>query len=524
MVDWDRATFEAVQEDAVPRAAILSDEVRAEISLLRSENEVLKESMADVRALLDYEDRGWQLISQIASGEHLEGLDLNEVKEISQRIRPRMTAISLAKRGADLHAGYVWSKGVHIEGTESTGGPGRPAGLSAFFRNTTNQESIFSAIAHEELQKARYADGNVFALCDTQSKTVRLIPLKDITAVIVNPDFPTEVIAYRREWKPDPEKNPKVRWYYTNRWDGKKQKSFTSNGVTEIVDLNSIIVDKKFNRAPGYVLGIPDAIAAMPHIAAYDEIMAYGRVVTESLAKILYKVTSASKSGVQSTGVKIAGFGGHGGTASMMEGQDLSAVSTAGRGYDFSSARPVAAMAAAALNVSNMDLLNDSAAAGSSYGSAAALVPANKNAMRLMQAEWVELYEEILSVFKLTSKRVWFDPIDDADLYRESQSLKLLSDALSDEEYRRSVLDLLDVSGDPLNIPDTLKLRSQAPETGAAAQQAAPDQGRATGSGNGSQNDMRNDTISQSLLPNMQMDALVERLESILARFDEKGL
>lgn len=526
MTDWDRATYEALQEDAPRTVALVTDEVKAQLSRLQRENEELREGMDEVRLMLDYEDRGWTLISSIASGEHIEGLSLEEVKSISARIRPRMIATSLTKRGVELHTGYNWGKGMHIEGIQRSGKRGAPGKLISFFENRTNQESVFSATAHAELQKARYADGNIFALCDTRTRTVRVIPLSEIIQIRVNPDFPGEVVAYKRQWNPEPDKGPRVRWYYTNRYEGAKRKTFTTNGVIEPVDQDAVIVDKKYNRAPGWVLGVPDALAAMPHIAAYDEIMSFGRVVTESLAKILYKVTNKTANQVKSTGVKIAGFGGHGGTASMMEGQDLTAVSTAGRGYDFSSSRPVAAQAAAALNVSNMDLLNDSSAAGASYGAASALAPANKLAMRFMQDQWIELYTEILSVFDLTSERIWFDPLDDEDKYRSSQSLKLLSDALSNEEYRGAALDILDVPGNASETPDILAFRSaNADPNRAAAQQAAPDQGRANGAGGGGQgaNDQRSDTISQSLLQNMQADTLIEKLESLMARLDEKG-
>jgi hypothetical protein len=522
MVDWDAATYEALQEDAPRNAAILSDQVIRENVELRNQVSTLSESLDEVRMMLDYEDRGWQLISQIGAGEHLEGLDLDEVKDLSQRIRPRLAAQGLTKRGADLHSGYVWSKGLNIEGVKPTGKRGTPSNLQKFYNRVTNQESLFSALAHEELQKARFADGNVFILCDTAKRTARVIPIKDITGVKVDPDFPSDVIAYRREWKPDEKKPAKVEWYYTNRWDGPKQRTFTQNKVTETINRNAVIVDRRFNKSPGYVLGIPDAVAAMPWIAAYDEMTQNGMVVTESLAKILYKVISKSKTTAASVGVKLAGFNGTGGTASMMEGQDLAAISTAGKGYDFGSYRAIGAMAAAALNVPNAELLSDSAAAGSSYGALSALTPSTKNAMRLMQAEWIELYLEVFEVFSLGRPRIWFDSLEDVDQYRASQSLTLLSSTLSDEEFRAAALDLLDIAGDPSQIPETLKLRSQPAQT--AATQGSPGQGVSNDSAGSGANDLRSDTISQeSLRSQMANDDFLARLEELVNRMEAAG-
>src|SRR5690606_11569661 len=140
----------------------------------------------------------------------------------------------------------------------------------------------------------------------------------------------------------------------------------------------------------GHVLGIPDGLAGLAWSEAYGQIMQYGQVVNESLATILFKVTNSTKQGVQSTGVKIANFGDHGGTASMVQVQDRTPGSAAGRGYAFAQARPVSSMAGSAWSVSCRGLRNDSSAAGSSYGSANALVGGNRNAMLLMQKEWAD--------------------------------------------------------------------------------------------------------------------------------------
>ena len=518
MVDWDRATYEALQEDTPRTAAILSDEVLRRVESLENENAQLKESLEDVTLMFKAEDHGWQLISGLASGERLEGLDLSEVKEISKAIRPHVAGDNLVKRGVDLHSGYNWSKGLNIDGVKKTGQRGRPASLIGFYNNPINQDSLFSSTAHEELQKARYSDGNIFLACNTKDATVRRIPLDQITAIKVNPEFPEEIWAYQRTWNPNDRVDSKEikKWYYTNRFQGSKQQSYTVQGETVKVDPDVIVVDKRFNRQIGYPLGIPDVVAAMPWIAAYQEIIQYGRVVSESLSRILFKVISNSKAGSKQAAVKIAGMTGFGNTSSMVEGQDVAAIQTAGKGYDFVTARPVAAMAAAALNVPNMEFLSDSSAAGSSYGAAAALTPSTKNAMRLMQAAWIEVFYEVLDVFSLSSKRIWFDPLEDTDLYRGMQAITLGSITLSDEEYRGKVLDLLDIAGDPTKIPDILKTRTTAAQTA-----ASPDQGRSNGTGGGGQgaNDQRSDTI-ESLRRQMADEDILSRWESVASRLE----
>lgn len=528
MTNWDRATYEALQEDSI-RTELLPDErLRAEVASLRDQNESLQESMAEVRAMMAYEDQGWKLIAGVASGERLEGLEIDEVNEIAAKISPRVAA-GMPKRAVDLHAGFVFGRGCYIEGTEKPKGAGRPSGIRRFYTDTVNQETLFSETAREELQKARFITGNVLLACNTRTKNVNRIPFNQVTNIKVDPNFPENVIAYQRTWdtKDGTNDSVKKRWYYTKRYTGTKV-SYYADGAGGLipVDRETIIVDLRANRQVGHVLGIPDGLAGLHWAEAYGQIIQYGQVVNESLAKILYKVTNKTKAGVQSTGVKVSNFSGHGGTASMVEGQELSAVSTAGRGYDFSAARPVAAMAAMAWNVSNMDLLNDSSAAGSSYGSANALVPGNRNAMILMQKEWSSVFQDVFEVMGFERPRITWEPLETPDQYRSAQALTLLSTTLHDEEYRMKALDIMDIVGESSDIPETLKMRSQPEQT--AAQQSAPDQGRSSGTGTGNgdsggqgANDLRSDSInSENLRHEMANEDYLNRLEDLVSRLE----
>lgn len=519
MTNWDMAIYEALADDARRNEMIPSDRALAEVETLRGENELLRESIAEVRAMMGYEDRGWALISGIASGDRLEGLDIDEVQAIAEKISPRVAA-GMPKRAVDLHSGFVWGRGCYIEGTAKSSGRGAPTAVRNIFIDPSNQDSLFSDSAREELQKERFITGNVLAVVNTKTKKIDRIPFNQIKGVKVDPDFPEKSIAYLREWdtQDGTVNSTKRLWYYTKRYDGTRQKSFTKEGVTTQVAQNVTIVDLRANRQVGHVLGIPDGLAGLHWAEAYGQILQYGQVVNESLAKILFKVTNKTKQGVQSAGVKIANFGGHGATASMAEGQELSAVSTAGRGYEFANARPVAAMAAMSWNVSNMDLLNDSSAAGSSYGSANALVPGNRNAMLLMQREWADFYKDIFELLVQKRPTIVFEPFEAPDKYREMQSIKLGSDALTDEEYRMTVLDTLDIVGDPTEIPEILKMRTAIANP--AVQQAAPDQGQSNGTASGGQgaNDQRSDGIGESLRREMAMADIVDRFEELVIR------
>lgn len=501
------------------------DAMKIQSEALSAENQELREGISEVRAMLSLEDRGWQIVAGVVGGDRLEGLELDEVQAISKMIQPRVAAGSLPGRAADLHAGFVWGRGLNIEGLERRNGRGNPGAIVKFGEARVNRESFLSATAQQELQKARFTDGNVLFACDPVAKTVKRIPFNQITDIRVDPDFPEDILAYQRTWNPAASKGaePQVRWYVTSRFQGKRPQSKRPQSIGEEgsrhpVDQNVTIIDGRFNRQPGFVLGIPDGLAGLHWAEAYGEHVQYGRVVTEVLAKILLKVKNSSKAQTNASAAKIGGMAGVGNTASMGEGQDIEAIRTAGNAYSFEKLRPIAAMAAAAWNVSNADLLNDSAAAGSSYGALNGLVLGNRNAMTLMQREWVDLFREIFDFMGFRNVKLWFEPIEAPDMYRHAQALTLLSPNLTESEVRSKALDIVDIAGDPYEA-GTLRNKQIAADA-TAAQAASPDQGVSNGTGgadSGQKNDLRSDGISEALAA-MQLDemrSLVERFEIV---------
>lgn len=492
---------------------------------LQEENVELRESIDEVRALLSADDRGWVIIQGLHSGDRLEGLDLSEIHDIIKMLQPRVAAAGLTKRAVDLHSGHVFGKGVTISGTEKPSGSGARPAVYRFYTDPRNQESLFTPSAQEELQKARFIEGNVIAACNTSTKTVDIIPFLEIVGVKTDPDFPTRILAYKRQWDytVGDKTEKKAVWYLTRRWSGKKPGSFGEGNERVPVDQNVVAVDLRANRQPGFILGIPDGVAGAAWAESYTQHLRYGQIVTEGLARLIFKITNKSKKQTQNSAVKFSAASAIGGAASMGEGQDVEAIRTAGSAYKFGELRPIAALAASAWNVANADLLNDSAAAGSSYGALSALGAGNRNAMTLMQREWTTFFQDIFQVMGFDRPDVHWEPLETPDPYRAAQSLTLISPVLSDEEYRAKGLDILDITGNPNTIPPTLRMRSQPADT--AAQQAAPDQGRSSGTGSGGSgsNDLRDNTISsqEALRREMALSDIATRMDTAIARFEE---
>lgn len=473
-------------------------------------NEQLEESLSQAMLSLKLEDRGWLALFQ-GGKDRLEGFDLDEVKEISAKLRERLAGGSLYSRGLSIHMGYVFGHGFDIPGT-SAAKNGAPSKLRKFY--LANRDTLFGPGAWFQLQATRYTDGNIFVLCQP-GEPARIIPLKEIEGIKVNPDFPSEVWAYLRKWTPDTSKPTEVRqeWYYTKRFTGPRQKSYAATSGDRIPVGKGLMVDFRANLQSGWVLGVPDLAPAAPWIQAYDEVMAYGRVVSESLSKLVFKVVNPTKKAAQNASAKVAGMAGHGNTASMVDGTDIQVMGSATKGYEYDSARPLAAEAAAGLNVSVMELLSDVSAASGSYGSAQALAPSVQNAMLLKQREFSDLFFDIFEAYDITPPEIQWPPIVEPDFYRLIQGITLASPALSDEEYRGKILDVMNLEGSPTDIPPSLAARTQAPK-----QAASPDQGRNSPSG-GVDSTSKNDLASEALKA-MQLDEMrqiVDEFRSIAA-------
>lgn len=507
-----------------PDPIALLNEAISRIPELEYENEELRESIAEVRAMLSADDRGWSLIQGLNSGERLEGLDLDELHDIVKMIQPRVAAAGLTKRASDLHTGTVFGKGVQFEGVTSKPGPGAKPGVVKFYDDPDNQEALFAASAHGELQRARFIEGNIIAACNTRTKKVHRIPFTQITGIKVDPNYPSRIVAYKRTWSSGSGSNDtKSIWYVTRRFEGNRPKSFGTGTERVAVDQDVTVVDLRANLQPGFVLGIPDGLAGLNWAEAYTLALRAGQTVTDGLARLIFKVTNRTRQGAQSAGVKMSNMTGYGNSATMMEGQDVEAVRTAGQAYSFEKLVPIVGPAAAAWNVSVPDLLNSSASAGSSYGALQGIAPGNRNAMTLIQKEWTSFFQSVFDVMGFGRPGVHWEPLETPDPYRSAQALTLLSVALSDEEYRSRALDILDIDGDASKIPETLKMRSQPAQT--AATQSSPDQGKSTGVGSNAgqgANDLRSDTLTQSLRREMadeeflnRFQALVERAEAI---------
>lgn len=469
------------------------DDVRAALSL--GDKEEMIEALSRVERMFSVEDRGWKIL--LGNDYHMDehGPTLEMIKKVSEHIREEAVGNPLIKRALGLRKSYVFSKGVNIPGYEfkpTVTKRGRPSQTSKFFSNKVNQRYLIDPSHREMLEQTAFTDGVIFHLGDDKTKTIRQIPIWEIAGIATHPDYPTEVIAIKREWtrqEAGKQAENMVRWYYVDQHEGDRAQKIDEH----LVERDKTMFIQNFNAQSGWLWGVPDALTAVVWSRIYTELMNYGRAMTKTLAQLAAFMKSKNPKAGNQAGKAIAANAG-GGIASIGEGQELAALATAGKTYDFEGLRPIASMVATGVEVSVIHLLSDPGAAGSSYGSAQNLDLPTKRAIVMRQDLWASYLERILEWGTGEREQVTFPLLDEPDLYREVQTAAMAwnTGTIHPDEIRGRMLAIAQL--EPLHDAPP---EGAVPPTGESSVQAsAPDQGQSNGTGG--QGNLKNDSKQEN--------------------------
>ena len=476
---------------------------------------------------LQAEDRGWTSLFGGGDDEY-GGLTLSQLKGFSKILRESVAGSPLPKQANVLRYSYTFSHPFVIPGlTGSAEGPKKPGRqpklprLGAFYEEAVNQRYIFGKEAQELISTACSTDGCYLALGDDKTRKVRPVPIFEIVATSVDPDFPGEVWAYLREWNPNPEKPEELRkrWYYTDRFPNTREKELPGTNSTDEtipVDQDKTIIDLMVNQQVGWTFGVPDLQAGHIWNKKYITMMNHGEEVSGTLAYFAAKVKQKSQAGADKTGVKMGGTRQKAGnTVSYGDGNEIDVFSTAGKTYDFSGLNPVAGVYALSVGVSLVDLLSNPSASGSSYGAAKALDPATRRGIESRRSQIAGWLERVIQWGTGTRIKVTPASIEDVEPYRRAQILLIgwNSGLLHDDEVRPELLHIAGLTPKHDSAPEGVLVPNNAESlarkdidadgaagTGADNPQApSADQGKSDGSGGvggSSGKDVRTDTIA----------------------------
>lgn len=470
--------------------AHLPKEITEALGQLEADNIRLTEALGSVQMMIDAQ--GWK-----PAFEHAEdgGLNLASIKVASAQLRELVVGNPFVKQGSHLRNVGIWGEGVEFSVTTTRGKISTlPPGIRDAMKKPANLAYLFSADAQEELERAAYTDGTIFLLFDSNAQTFQRVPLAEIVADWRNPNNSEEVWLYRRQWLKDitgPREgsNLMTRWYYTDRFTGRRQKTVTYSGNREQVSEAQVMVVKTFNRQTGWAYGVPDALPVIAWAKLYKEFLVNGYIMSRALAQIAYKATAPSNQARQSAAAEIVKPGQAGSTATLAAGADLVPLQTAGKGYDFESGKPLAAAIASGVQVSLGELLSDPANGDSESLDRIAVATA---AMR--RRSWEEFWVRIFTLLGLKSDlRITWHDIRGEQIQRVIQAWELLrvSGQFAPEVTRDGMAGAMGIA-DPGDIPEGYlqpNNEKSIPKAPAAADapvdQDDPNQGRMPSAGSG---------------------------------------
>lgn len=422
-----------------------SRELMIENTALTAQNETFRESMTDLMRFL--EDVNWVSID---GWEENKGFTLEAIQEQSDRIRALVTMNPTIKKAVNARAGYVWSRGVAIEG----------AGTAKMLKNKRNETLLFSDVAHWTLETQLATDGNVWAAKDKKTEEVLLVPIDQIAGWVLDKKDPTRVNYWLRSY------TEIVKNFSTGVETKKEIKVFypasdytggvvgTIDGIA--VDRNMVMAHAAANKQEGWILGVPDVMAAMFWARGHKELFEAGMTYVKAQGRFASKVVAKTTNGAQNSASRIADAPRRdpqtgevldsGGTAVMSGGLDYQLMGKMSGGVDFEAFDPVAGLIAAGLDIPVDVLL------GKSDSDIKSLEQSVVDAMTLRQSLWTQFYKALFA----RNVTVKWPKIRTEPEYRRLQAVEIANNTnvLHRHELRQLTLEGFGMQGNPNDLPD----------------------------------------------------------------------
>lgn len=433
--------------------------LRAKVDKLVEQNGRLSESLTQVQTMFEREDRGWGRNFFMAEGEY--GLTLMDLREWGDQIRNAMVGNPLIKRGLLLRTSYIWQDGIQYrKGTIPNEGRGKGKNVQAVIDKPMNQRNFFGASARSRREASLYADGLAAYIGNDSTGILRAVPLRQLSADYRDPDFEGEVWAYRRTWlhffPGDLTGVEQHRWYFTDEFAHERMPKINYGGVMEDVDQDHTIFVMNANGLDGMALGSPDALAALIWSRIARNAIMDGVTMTSAMATFAFKASIATKNAGANASMTLGVQGSAGQTAIIGGANDLTPMSSAGKGYEFESLEPLIGLIASSLDVSVEALTSKSR----EVKELSTLDLATRLAMELRRAEHVEFDKRILTWLGAKDAEVYFITLDDSsEIYRRIQAIVLLwNTGLYSAEETKEKLEKMDgkVTFNP--VPDGVML------------------------------------------------------------------
>lgn len=410
------------------------------------------------QALLSIEDEGWSLLGvQRTIGD---AFTLEELHMLAEKLTEKTDGNPLLKRGFGLRTSYIFGRGVQMTDFSSRR-------VESLVNDPENQAALFSAEAMIINERSNFTSGQFFILGDNTTKKLQRIPFKEITGWVSDPDN-VDVIRYiRRTWSRiqiDGSTMTMQEWYPVDTYVPTVKVQKIQN---QRVNYSKTMFPFMVNKRAGNPWGVPDCFAAYPWAYAYNEYLKDGSRILKSLSMFAWQLKSKTRTGATTAAATIATTKAAGSTAVLGADMELSSLPRTSNSVDLGNGKPLAAMVAAALEVSVVALMSDPGTSGA-YGVAQTLDVPTTKAMQARQRLWELYLARVMLFFGQRETYVKWPKMETESSYRMVQSLALAYEAgaIWQDEMRAAVMDELDVSPMHSTPPNSNSDSSVVPSQG----------------------------------------------------------
>lgn len=410
------------------------------------------------QALLSIEDEGWSLLGvQRTIGD---AFTLEQLHMLAEKLTEKTDGNPLLKRGFGLRTSYIFGRGVQITDFSSRR-------VESLVNDPENQAALFSAEAMIINERSNFTSGQFFILGDNTTKKLQRIPFKEITGWVSDPDN-VDVIRYiRRTWSRiqiDGSTMTMQEWYPVDTYVPTVKVQKIQN---QRVNYSKTMFPFMVNKRAGNPWGVPDCFAAYPWAYAYNEYLKDGSRILKSLSMFAWQLKSKTRTGATTAAATIATTKAAGSTAVLGADMELSSLPRTSNSVDLGNGKPLAAMVAAALEVSVVALMSDPGTSGA-YGVAQTLDVPTTKAMQARQRLWELYLARVMLFFGQRETYVKWPKMETESSYRMVQSLALAYEAgaIWQDEMRAAVMDELDVSPMHSTPPNSNSDSSVVPSQG----------------------------------------------------------
>lgn len=410
---------------------------------------------AYTQAIVKLDDQGWSEIQNFLNKD----FEFEQIKTLAKKARSMTRENPLLKRGAAARAAWIFGRGAPIEGDI------KPR-FQSVIDDVRNREVLFDLAAQVTNEHTLFNSGTYIVVYDQDEKVFWNLSIQNISNIWRNPARPSEhqYYLYENSYQRVSNSTGASETVHEKYWipldtyaQGKGVK--LEDRISDIPVRKTLrAVTLKVNGDTESVMGIPDCLAAMPWAWAYAEAVRDGVKLNKALSMIAWFVKNKTADAAKRTGAKVvSGNGEAGGFAVGTEGMELTSMPK-GNSIDLTTMRPVASMAATAMELSTVAVLSDSGAASGSNAAESTLDAPTQKAMETRQLLWAGFYKRIFRVMgipeaslpTLNFPKVAVDPVQ-----RYLSSLMQADEhgLLSDLEVRAAVMEALDIIGDATKIP-----------------------------------------------------------------------